>query len=329
MEQPHRLVRLPLLITVLLGLLWGEAVAVSPAAESRLPVPARAGFSITARGVATNLKLVSVFVLPGETLEIGCSSGQGRQGVTVQADSGSASEKGVGWQWIAPSQPGFYDLTVSREAPADTIRLRAFVMYPFSEIKNGRLNGYHIGEYPRKPYRGLPQYRPPRGFVEVTPDNADVLLTPHFRLGQFLCKQDGDFPKYVALRELLLLKLELILERVNQAGYPCSTFAVLSGYRTPWYNKSIGNVKYSRHLWGGAADIFIDENPVDGIMDDLNRDGHINWKDAAIVYEIIDDMYGTENYKRFVGGLARYRKTPAHGPFVHVDVRGFRARWGD
>jgi hypothetical protein len=26
--------------------------------------------------------------------------------------------------------------------------------------------------------------------------------------------------------------------------------------------------------------------------------------------------------------LARYRKTPAHGPFVHVDVRGFRARWG-
>jgi hypothetical protein len=28
------------------------------------------------------------------------------------------------------------------------------------------------------------------------------------------------------------------------------------------------------------------------------------------------------------GGLARYRETGSHGPFVHVDVRGIFTRWG-
>ena len=90
-----------------------------------------------------------------------------------------------------------------------------------------------------------------------------------------------------------------------------------------------GNVKYSRHVYGGAADFFIDENSKDDMMDDLNRDGKIDFKDAAIIYEIIDELYGKKFYARLTGGLARYKKTSYHGPFVHVDVRGFRARWSD
>ena len=103
----------------------------------------------------------------------------------------------------------------------------------------------------------------------------------------------------------------------------------MSGYRTPYYNKAIGNVKYSRHIYGGAADIFIDENPKDNMMDDLNRDAKIDYKDAAVLYEIIDKLYGKPFYQGLVGGLARYEKTDCHGPFVHIDVRGRRARWGD
>ena len=177
-------------------------------------------------------------------------------------------------------------------------------------------------------YEG-PIYRPPRGFIEVTEDNLETLVSPHFRLKDFLCKQDGDYPKYLVLQEKLLLKLELILEKVNEEGVRCNTFHVMSGYRTPYYNKLIGNVKYSRHLWGGAADIFIDEHPEDSMMDDLNGDGQIDYRDAGVLYDIIDRMYGKPWYQRFLGGLGRYKKTSNHGPFVHVDVRGFRARWGD
>jgi uncharacterized protein YcbK (DUF882 family) len=102
----------------------------------------------------------------------------------------------------------------------------------------------------------------------------------------------------------------------------------MSGYRTPYYNKAIGNVRYSRHVWGGAADVFVDHDPKDDLMDDLNGDGHIDYRDAAVLYDIIDDLYGRPFYARFLGGLGRYKKTASHGPFVHVDVRGFRARWG-
>jgi len=32
-------------------------------------------------------------------------------------------------------------------------------------------------------------------------------------------------------------------------------------------------------------------------------------------------------FKKFEGGMGFYPATSAHPPFVHVDVRGSRARW--
>jgi hypothetical protein len=217
---------------------------------------------------------------------------------------------------------------VSRAGSSEEILLNVFVIVPLERVEKGRLNGYRIGSYPATALKGLEIYKPPPGFIEVTKDNKDTLVSPHFRLEQFLCKQAGRYPKYIVLRSRLLLKLELLLQRVNAAGFRADTFQVMSGYRTPSYNKAIGNVKYSRHMWGGAADIFIDEEPKDGRLDDLNRDGKIDYRDAAVIYDLIDDLYGDPLYAPFVGGLGRYKKTAAHGPFVHVDVRGFRARWG-
>jgi hypothetical protein len=209
------------------------------------------------------------------------------------------------------------------------MKLHILVMVPLQEVKDGHLKWYRIGDYPEVPLKKLKIYEKPRGLIEVTEENVETLVSPHFRIGQFLCKQEGGYPKYVFVREKLVLKLELILQKTNEAGYACETLHIMSGYRTPYYNKIIGNVKYSRHIYGGAADIFIDVDPVDGMMDDLNGDGGIDYRDAAVLYDILDGLYGKPFYEIFMGGLARYKKTPKHGPFVHVDVRGFRARWGD
>src|SRR5581483_3148857 len=157
-------------------------------------------------------------------------------------------------------------------AAKDTITLHVFVMVPARNVRDGALNGYRIGRYPARPLNGNPVYAAPAGFIEVTRDNQDTKVSPHFRLRQFLCKEDTSktFPKYVVLNDRLPLKLEAILEGLNAAGYHADTLHVMSAYRTPYYNHAIGDVRYSMHQWGSAADIFIDTAET-GMMDDLNH----------------------------------------------------------
>src|SRR5206468_2678029 len=99
----------------------------------------------------------------------------------------------------------------------DAITVHAFEMVPATAVKKGLMNGYRIGAYPAKPLKGNPLYVPPVGFIEVTKDNQETKVSPHFVLKQFLCKEDTSkqFPKYIVLKERLPLKLEAILERVN------------------------------------------------------------------------------------------------------------------
>jgi hypothetical protein len=290
----------------------------------------KASFAVKCRGEISPYRVLGIFVLPGETLALQALATTGEKPFRLEASSGTVTQIDTNrWQWSAPKKTGLYPAKIIHPLTQDVIRLNIFVMIPYSDLKGEYLNGYRIGKYPTIPLRQLPIYKPPRGFIEVTPENEETLVSPHFKLKQFLCKQRGDYPKYVVLRERLLLKLELILEKVNEKGYHCDGFHVMSGYRTPHYNRAIGNAKYSRHVWGGAADIFIDVTPKDGIMDDLNHDEVIDYRDAKILYDLINKMYRKKNYIPFVGGLGRYKKTASHGPFVHVDVRGFRARWGD
>lgn len=292
--------------------------------------PEKAGFSVRIKEDSIPYRIFGVFVLPGEKLVVEVEDEKTNSRFVLTTPAGEKIPMSTGGaEWIAPREKGLYHVDIRDSGSERSMRLNIFVMVPYNEFKGNYLNNYHIGRYPSIPFKKLPIYKPPRGFIEVTEENATTRISPHFTLDQFLSKQAGEFPKYVVLRERLIAKLELILETTNQRGYNCDTFHIMSGYRTPFYNKAIGNVKYSRHVYGGAADLFIDENPRDGMMDDLNRDGRIDYQDAAVLYEIIDELYGTGWYDPFVGGLARYKKTASHGPFVHVDVRGFRARWGN
>jgi hypothetical protein len=223
------------------------------------------------------------------------------------------------WTWTAPSKPGFYPIHVVSDDQRDSLTIQAFVLVPYTQLRGEYLNGYRIGRYPARPLRGLAIYRPPTGFIEVTRANENAYVSPHFQLKQFLCKQGGTYPKYVVLNEELLQRLEGLLTLANASGYHVSTFHVMSGYRTPAYNRSLGNVLYSRHTFGSAADIFVDENH-DGRMDDLNGDGVSDRGDAEVLYRLFDGPQSS-------GGLGKYEATRAHGPFVHVDIRDRRARW--
>ncbi|MGD8575204.1 MAG: hypothetical protein PVJ40_09670, partial [Gammaproteobacteria bacterium] len=176
----------------------------------------RAPFSVHAGSVEIPYRVFGVFVLPGEELPLSVRDTAGD--FRLHAASGDFHQPARNrWDWIAPSRVGHYPLEIIRGDGA-RIRLEVFVMVPSSAVRNGLLNGYRIGHYPRHLLRGMPIYAPPRGFVEVTPDLEHIPVSPHFTLGQFLCKQAGRYPKYLVLRERLLLKLEILVSHLNGHG---------------------------------------------------------------------------------------------------------------
>ena len=319
--------------------------------------PETAPFPIQVNNEQLAYRMDSVFTLPGETLTLTVGRAEKRGDYSLSTTLHVTQLGPNTWSWKAPREAGVYPVTILPPNRGTTAQLNVFVMVPFPQLEGGYVNGYHIGTYPAEPLRQLMSYSLPRGFIEVTEANQNARVSPHFRLRQFVCKQESEFPKYIVLDPRLLAVLETVLKKVNERGQACPTLSIMSGYRTPFYNRAIGNATtYSRHLWGDAADIFIDAHPIDGEMDDLNRDGVVNLRDTEVLYDIVHDLYEPQ-VQRFLaggffneprlqqlllangvvedqavqrlmtGGLARYPENRAHGPFVHVDVRGVFTRW--
>ena len=120
-----------------------------------------------------------------------------------------------------------------------------------------------------------------------------------------------------------------MIGELQQRGVPVTHMAVMSGFRTPQYNRSGGDprgrAELSRHMYGDAADVFVD-NDRDGRMDDLNGDRRVDARDARVILSAVERV--EREWPELTGGVGVYRASRAHGPFAHVDVRGFRARWG-
>jgi uncharacterized protein YcbK (DUF882 family) len=207
---------------------------------------------------------------------------------------------------------------------------------PRSEKRNGRVGLYYIGNWPGEtgrvatPKRApADRYRPPSGFIEVTRQNADTKVSEHFRLRDFLTHDQASvWPKFLVLEMRNVDKLELVLADLQQRGANVSGVRVMSGFRTPQYNKGGGNTGggagLSRHMYGDAADIFIDSNG-DGVMDDLNHDGKSTIADARVVSAAVDRVEAA--HPELIGGAGVYPAESGHGPFIHIDTRGYRARW--
>jgi hypothetical protein len=294
-----------------------------------LPRPGTGGssFAVKFKEEVSPYPVMAMFVMPGETVPVEAVLTDTLSRYSAEAGGGRLEPAGPGrWRWTAPREKGVSAIVVRDSVSGDAITLNAFVLVPLPA--GTTIDGFRIGRYEERALRGDSSYVRPRGLVEVTEANAGTFVAPHFTLGQFVAKQAGGYPKYLVLRERLLLKLEMMLEEASRLGLPVTTFQVMSGYRTPYYNRSIGNrTRYSRHLYGDAADIYVDEDG-DGVMDDLNGDGRVDLEDAKLLAGLVERLSRSSWYHPFQGGLGLYRATRAHGPFLHVDVRGHRARWG-
>ena len=142
-----------------------------------------------------------------------------------------------------------------------------------------------------------------------------------------MCSSDLTWPKYLVLEERLIDKLELVLAELRSRRVGAGRAVVLSGFRAPYYNEQRideGAAPASRHQYGDAADIVIDDDG-DGRMDDLNGDGRSDLRDVRPIGDAVAAV--ERRYPELTGGLGTYAAMGPSGPFAHVDVRGTRARW--
>lgn len=107
-------------------------------------------------------------------------------------------------------------------------------------------------------------------------------------------------------------------DSLRQKGLPANLL-VISTKRMAWHNKLqekfSGAAKNSRHLTGDAIDF---------LVFDVNRDGSANSKDVDLVYDILDKQIIKEK-----GGIGTYKNEQSfiNRQMIHIDCRGYRARW--
>jgi hypothetical protein len=269
-------------------------------------------------------KLTAVFRTPGAELEPDADDPH-LEVLQPGGGGGASSDE-------APEDPGVYKLAVElnkAKRPLDDLKLITLV--PFSEKRNERIGLYYLGRWPYEE-GGAPRsaaYANPKGFIEVTRQNKDTPVSEHFKIGQFLTKDQFDvWPKYLLLEPKLLDKLELAIQELKKEGVKVEHVHVMSGFRTPRYNKGSGNTagraNLSRHMYGDGVDVYVD-NDRDGDPDDITGDGKVDTSDAERFGRAVERV--ERAHPALVGGVGIYKACCGHGPFTHVDTRGYRARW--
>lgn len=128
----------------------------------------------------------------------------------------------------------------------------------------------------------------------------------HMKIGAYFddyefachCDRHGvDAEGHPILDHVIDKRLVDVLDRIRERlGVP---IIVNSGYRCPEHNAEVGGVSDSQHVLGTAADITYDGVDVDYL--------------AEIAEECGADGIGKYYYQ----------------DFVHIDVRGYAARWDD
>jgi len=264
-------------------------------------------------------------------------------------------------KFIPPEPTGLFakklpEITIPYEASID-----CFFPRKVEEIVDGKVNGFEVGIYPDptdpeylkqtsnaavvKAHKQI--YQPPKYFYPVTPDTYRLKIFKDYTLGDF----DLDprfikltYPRYIAINPKIFVKLEMLEQVVRDQGVALSKFKIFYGFRSPLYN--IGSREndggttlkspFSTHMYGMAVDIMIDEDN-DLVIDDLNRDGKITHADAVVLLKYVNilDKKLLEEKSDLLGGAGSYihhdfweRGEYVQSPYVHIDVRGYRARWG-
>lgn len=307
---------------ILLGCAWAFSIATARASGDKVNIVTSATAAVV-NGLSASNAPTAAYV-----------TDKVNSAVVARIESDAAGESGKLRAEIrgASERPGIVRAAIAASGVLRNVSdFSLITLRPARDVHRGRLGLYYLGTWPRAKSTkgGLVMYRPPSGFIEVTKANEDTKLSEHFRIRDFLTHDQANvWPKYVAINMDLVDKLELVLGDLSAHGINSEGVHVMSGFRTPQYNRGGGDpngrATLSRHMYGDAADIYIDNSGA-GQMSDLNHDGHVNIADARVILASVNRV--EREHPSLVGGCGVYVGNGAHGPFVHIDTRGYPARW--
>lgn len=121
-------------------------------------------------------------------------------------------------------------------------------------------------------------------------------LTKNFSLWEFKCRDGTEVPEeYLENVQELAENLQILRDYIGKPIH------VISGYRSPKYNRKIGGARRSQHMLAKAGDLI-----VKGMT-------------PSEVKEVIVQLIKEGKMKK--GGIGLYTH------FTHYDVRGFNRRW--
>jgi hypothetical protein len=139
---------------------------------------------------------------------------------------------------------------------------------------------------------------------------------------------DAFIPAPAIINKITLARMILQGEkaRLPEKGYDPAALRVVSWFRPPSYNKSIGGAGFSRHIYGDGVDVIYDANG-DDKMDDMNGDGTVDRNDGIVLAQIFRQA---EAEGAVLGGIGvyEYDDPKSRLSHVHVDARGYITRWG-
>jgi uncharacterized protein YcbK (DUF882 family) len=118
-------------------------------------------------------------------------------------------------------------------------------------------------------------------------------LSQHFTSQEFACKCGCGLSD---VHPMLIDLLETIRDKAGE-----KPVTIVSGHRCEKHNKKVGGAPKSQHRLGKASDI------------------QIKGMTPAQIYALADQL--DKDGLAHVGGLGLYKT------FVHIDIRGGRARW--
>ncbi len=280
------------------------------------PVPTGSVFQLSVNGRVQQNHLLAFSASPGEGITLSSP-----QDLSWSVPSLGLSGQGTEFSFELPPRHGIYTVTA-----ADSLSIQRWsILVPLgsAQVRTATVNSFPLGFYGDGTTR---DHLPSRGFIELWSEDYHTRVSTHLTFADLLCHTEGDWPQYMVLDMRLVHKLEMVLEEVARVYPEARVINCISGFRTPAYNEAIGNeTGFSLHLYGEAADIWIEGWPPNDLIDDLDRNKRIDVFDGEVIVSEARDLEAAGEVA--VGGASAYRWIPAHGPFVHLDTRGSPAVW--